>query len=62
MTKAKNEKALASGERPRTASCRLCGARMRFTQGLDEMADHWEMHHPEALERLRSKLGHDQER
>jgi hypothetical protein len=42
-------------------TCRICKIPIAFTNGLDEMADHWAEDHPEALARLRKALGHEEE-
>lgn len=44
----------------RTITCKICKLPIEFSTGLDEMAAHWEEEHPEALAKLRRKLGHDQ--
>lgn len=44
----------------RTIACKICKLPIEFSTGLDEMAAHWEEEHPEALAKLRRKLGHDQ--
>lgn len=42
-------------------TCRICKQKVRCTQGLDEMENHWTFRHPEALANLRRHMGHDED-
>lgn len=51
----KKPKAAPVPTSPRTIGCKICKARIEFTSGLDEMGDHWETEHPDALAAMRAK-------
>lgn len=61
MTIPKRKAKKAPAVAKRTIGCRLCRRQIEFSIGLSEMSDHWELEHPEALEKLRANLGHERE-